>query len=111
MNHCWATPLPNPPPQGGREPSSVLGKNLNHDQKPEPPLSPFPPPLWGRARERGTARAVSIMTNDPTTSTTTRLPLPFPRSSPPCARSARPNCQDSSHAGLTSSTRPAAGHC
>ena len=36
---------------------------------------------------------------------------PSPKSSPRCARSARPNCRDSSRAGSTSSTRPAAGRC
>src|ERR1700730_16152831 len=43
--------------------------------------------------------------------TTTRLLRRSPKSSPGCARWARPNCQGSSRAGSTSSTKPAAGHC
>ena len=43
--------------------------------------------------------------------TTTRRPPPSPRSSPRFAPSARPNCQNSSRAGSTNSTRPAAGRC
>ena len=43
--------------------------------------------------------------------TTTRHPQPSPRSSPRCARSARPRCRSNSNAGSTSSMRPAAGRC
>ena len=38
-------------------------------------------------------------------------PPPFPKSSPRCARSARPSCRNNSRAGSTNSTRPAAGRC
>src|SRR6266853_871592 len=37
-------------------------------------LSLFPPPLWGRVRERGIASTALMMTNDPTATTTRRLP-------------------------------------
>ena len=56
---CRATPLPSPPPQGGRGPQRSAGqascqhKINSHDHT----LSPFPPPLRGRVREGGTARA------------------------------------------------------
>ena len=43
---------------------------------------------------------------------TTTLPRRrFPKSSPRCARSARPSCRSSSRAGSMSSTKPAAGRC
>ena len=44
-------------------------------------------------------------------STTTRRRPPSPRSSPPFVPSARPTFQNSSRAGSTNSTRPAAGRC
>src|SRR6266567_2420021 len=74
----------------------------------EASLPAHPPPRPSPARGGGTAGTAFIMTND---STTTRHPLPSPKSSPRCARSARPNSRSSSPAGSTNWTRPAAGRC
>ena len=59
----------------------------------------------------GSTRKVFMTANNLATSTTTRRLRPSPRSSPRCARSARPTCRNSSRAGSTNSTRPAAGRC
>ena len=48
-------------------------------------------------------KAVGVHNNPP--------PPTLTKSSPRCARSARPNCRSSSSAGSTSSMRPAAGRC
>ena len=60
--------------------------------------------MWPKAPSQAPGQASEV-------ATTTRRRRPSPKSSPRCARSARPNCRSSSRAGSTNWTRPAAGRC
>jgi error-prone DNA polymerase len=86
-----ATPLPTPPPQGGREHAATSGKGVdslqvlqidgetqNVDSETQITTAPlaFPPPLWGRDREGGTQQADKTITSLPPSSSSSTLHEP-----------------------------------
>jgi hypothetical protein len=79
-----ATPLPNPPPQGGSEPDwcahLTWRESLHVRFVRDVPAGGFPPPLRGRVRERGTACSVARRNpaKPPVQQPIRSLAVPFP---------------------------------
>ena len=98
-----------PSPTGGGA-AQRSGRRPQTNLKDETEAFSVPSPLWGRARGGYRGHDVRDDKRDHHCHNNPLLP-PSPRSSPHCARSARPNCRSNSHAGSMNWTKPAAGRC
>src|SRR5213595_910165 len=96
----WPKTPPLPPRSGGEGSGVGGGAAITEAAFPaDRPPTPNPSPPRAMRVEGG-----EIGHNNPP-------PPPSPRSSPPCAHSARPSCRSSSRAGSMNWMRPAAGRC